>query len=143
MVAPRDLGEAFVGALHDALAADVDPRARGHLAVHRQPERLETPELVPRGPLGHEVGVGEQHPRRPLVGAKHADRLAGLDEQRLVAGQRAQRARDRVEGLPRARGAARAAVDDEIGGALGDVRVEVVVQHPHCRLLRPAAAGER
>src|SRR3954465_7416274 len=35
--APRDLREALVGALHDSLAADVDPRAGGHLAVHRQP----------------------------------------------------------------------------------------------------------
>ncbi|MNE48768.1 hypothetical protein D3C80_1432530 [compost metagenome] len=28
--------EGFVGALHDALAADVDPAASGHLAVHGQ-----------------------------------------------------------------------------------------------------------
>ena len=35
---PRDLGEALVGALDDPLAADVDPRAGGHLPVHRQPE---------------------------------------------------------------------------------------------------------
>ena len=27
-------GEGLVGALHDSLAADVDPRAGGHLAVH-------------------------------------------------------------------------------------------------------------
>ena len=50
-VAPaRDLGEALVGALHDALGADVDPRPRGHLPVHRQPEVLEPAELVPASP---------------------------------------------------------------------------------------------
>ena len=48
---PRDLREALVGALHDALAADVDPGAGGHLAVHRQPEVLEPAELVPGRPL--------------------------------------------------------------------------------------------
>ncbi len=89
--AAGDLGEALVGALEDALGADVDPRAGRHLAVHRQPGRLEPAELVPRRPVGHEVGVGDQHPRRPLVGAEHADRLARLDEHRLVVAERAQR----------------------------------------------------
>ena len=32
-------GEGLVGALDDALGADVDPRAGGHLAVHHQAER--------------------------------------------------------------------------------------------------------
>ena len=104
---PRDLGEALVGALHDPLAADVDPRAGGHLAVHRQPERLEPAELVPGGPLADQVRVRDQHARRPLVRAEHAHRLAGLDEQRLVVGERPQRAHDRVEGLPGARRLAR------------------------------------
>ena len=91
VAAARDLREALVGALHDALGADVDPRPGGHLPVHRQPEVLEAAELLPRRPLRHEVGVGDQHPRRPLVGAHHADRLARLHEQRLVALERAQR----------------------------------------------------
>ncbi len=112
--APRDLGEALVRALQDPLGADVDPRARRHLPVHRQPERLEPAELLPRRPFGHEVRVRDQHPRRPLVGAEHADRLARLHEQRLVVGERAKRRDDRVERLPRARRAPGAAVDDEI-----------------------------
>src|SRR3546814_8580581 len=33
MLAPH-LDKGFVGALHDALGADVDPRARGHLTIH-------------------------------------------------------------------------------------------------------------
>jgi hypothetical protein len=80
----RDRGERLVGALQDALGADVDPGARGHLAVHGQAELLEAAELLPGGPLRDQVGVGDQHPRRPLVGAQHADRLARLDQQRLV-----------------------------------------------------------
>ena len=35
-----------------------------------------------------------------------------------------------------------AAVDDELVGPLGDLGVEVVHQHPHRRLLLPAAAGD-
>ena len=83
-----DRGERLEGALQDALGADVDPRAGGHLAVHRQPEVLEPAELLPVGPVADQVGVGDQHPRRPLVGAHHADRLAGLHEQRLVVLER-------------------------------------------------------
>ena len=78
------LGEGLVGALDDALRADVDPAAGGHLAVHHQPLAIELVEHLPIGPFGHEVGVGDEHPRRVLVGAEHADRLARLDEQGLV-----------------------------------------------------------
>ena len=140
--AAGDLGEALVGALEDPLGADVDPRAGRHLPVHRQAGGLEAAELVPRRPVGHEVGVGDQHPRRPLVGAEHADRLARLHEHRLVVAERAQRAAHRVEGVPRAGGAAGAAVDDEVVGALGDLGVEVVLQHPERGLLRPAPAAQ-
>ena len=43
--------EGLVGALQDALRADVDPRAGGHLPVHREAELLEPAELVPGRPL--------------------------------------------------------------------------------------------
>ena len=91
---------------------------------------------------GHEVGVGDEHPRRPFVGAEHADRLARLDQQGLVVLQVPQRVHDGVEGVPAARRPARAAVDDELVGVLGDLGVEVVHQHPHGRLLRPALAAQ-
>ena len=39
-VLPRAGAERLVGALQDALGADVDPGAGRHLAVHRQPHRL-------------------------------------------------------------------------------------------------------
>src|SRR5690606_6011356 len=46
-------------------------------------------------------------------------------------------AHHRVEAGPVAGGLARAAVDDEFVGVLGDLRVEVVHQHPQHRLLLP------
>ena len=46
-----DRGEGLVGALDDALGADVDPRPGGHLAVHGQPEVLEPAELGPGRPV--------------------------------------------------------------------------------------------
>ena len=137
-----DGGERLVGALQDALGADVDPGAGRHLAVHGQPERLQPAELLPGGPLRHQVGVGDQHPRRPLVRAEDADRLARLHQQRLVAVQVAQRGDDRVERVPAAGRPARSAVDDQLIRMLGHLGVEVVHQHPHGRLLRPALAGQ-
>ena len=138
----RDGAERLVGALQDALGADVDPRARGHLAVHRQPGRLELAELLPVRPVANEIRVRDQHPRRPLVGAEHADRLAGLHQHGLVVLECAQRGDDRVERLPAARGATGAAVDHEILGMLGDLGIEVVHQHAQRRFLLPALAGD-
>ncbi len=141
-VPARELGERLVGALEDPLRPDVDPRARGHLAVHHQALPLELPEVLPVRPLADEVRVRDQDPRRPLVGAEHGDGLAGLDEQGLVVGEAAQLADDGVERLPAAGRAARAAVDDEVVGVLGDLGVEVVHQHPQHGLLLPAAGGQ-
>ena len=137
-----DRRKGLVGALQDALGADVDPGSRGHLAVHGQPQRVEPPELGPVGPLRHQIGVGDEHPRRPLVGAEDADRLARLHQQRLIVLQNPEAGYDGVEGRPAAGGLAAAAVDDELVGMLGDLRVDVVHQHPHGGFLRPCLAGE-
>ena len=138
----RDRAEGLVGALQDALGADVDPRAGGHLPVHHQALGLELAELLPIRPVANEIRVRDQHARRPLVGAEHADRLAGLHQHGLVVLESAQRPHDRVERLPAAGGAAGAAVDHEILGMLGDLGVEVVHQHPQCGLLLPTLAGQ-
>ena len=130
--------ERLVGALQDALGADVDPRTRGHLAVHGEPELLEAAELAPVGPVADQVRVGEEHAWRPLVRLHHADRFARLHEHGLVVLQRRERADDRVEAVPVARGLAASAVDDELVGVLRDLGVEVVLQHPERGLLRPA-----
>ncbi len=90
---PGDLGERLVSALHDPLGADVDPAPRGHLAIHHQALAVELMKVVPVGPGRHEVGIGDQHARRVGVGAKDADRLARLDQQRLVVVEPAQASR--------------------------------------------------
>ena len=137
------LGEGLVGALHDALGADVDPRAGRHLAVHEQALAVELVEVLPGGPLRHQVRVGQQHARRVGMGLEHADRLARLDQQRLVVVQFLQALEDAVEAGPVARGAADAAVDHQLLGALGHLGVEVVLQHAVGRLGQPGLAGER
>ena len=96
----RDGRKSFVRALEDALRTDVDPRPGGHLAVHSQAHRFEAPELVPGRPLGDEHRVGDEHPRRPLMGVEHPDRLARLDEEGLIAAEPLQLPHDRVERLP-------------------------------------------
>ena len=118
----RDGAERLVRALEDSLRADVDPRAGGHLAVHHQTGALELAEIVPGRPTTNEIAVRDEHARRPRVRAEHADRLPALDEQRLVVLETPQRIDDRVERFPAARRAARAAIDDEIVGSLGDFR---------------------
>ncbi len=137
MLAAR-LDEGFVGALHDALAADVDPAAGGHLAVHGQAFGVQFVEVFPGGPVRHQVGVGDQHARGVGVGFEHADRLAGLHQQGFVVFQRFQGFDDLVVALPVARGAADAAVHHQLLGVLGHLRIEVVHQHAQRRFGQPA-----
>lgn len=120
LLAPH-LGEGLVGALHDALRADIDPAAGRHLAVHHEPLAVELVEMLPGGPVRHEVGIGDQHPRRILVGAEDADRAARLHEQRLVGLERAERRHDPVEILPAAGGAADPAIDHQLVRTLGHI----------------------
>ena len=136
-----DGGERLVGALQDALGADVDPGARGHLAVHGQTELLEAAELLPGRPLRDEVGVRDQHARGPFVGSQDADGLAGLDKKGLVVVEVLRVADDRGVGVPAPGGAAGAAVDDELVGMFGDLRVEIVHQHAHRGFLGPSLAA--
>ena len=136
-------GERLVGALHDALTSDIDPAASGHLAIHGQAAVLELTEILPGRPRRHQQRVGNEHARRAGVGLKHSDRLARLDQQRLVVLERPQRLHDRVERLPVARRLSRSAVDDEIVRPLRDVGIEIVHQHPQRGFLRPPFAGQR
>ena len=49
-MAPGDRGQRLVGALQDALRADVNPRSGRHLAVHRQAAVFEIAEVLPSRP---------------------------------------------------------------------------------------------
>ena len=135
-------GEGLECALQDSLRADVDPRAGGHLAVHHQALAVELVEVLPRGPFAYEVGVGDDDARGHFVSGKDGDGLAGLDEQRVFRAEALEFADDGVEALPVARGAADAAVDDEVLRALGDFGIEVVHQAAEGGFLLPAFAAE-
>ena len=74
----------FVSALHDPLAADVDPRPGRHLPEHHQTGPVEFTKVFPGRPRRHQVRIGDQHPGRVLVRLEHADRLAGLHQKGFV-----------------------------------------------------------
>ena len=85
VMTPAHLDKRFIGPLHDALAADVDPRSGRHLAEHHQPLPVQFVEVIERRPVRHQVRIRDQHARRIGMGAENADRLARLHHQRLVA----------------------------------------------------------
>lgn len=136
------LHEGLIGALDDALRADIDPRAGGHLAVHGKTLLIQLVEVIPGRPVRHEIGVGDQHPRSILVRAEDADRLAGLDEEGLVFVEVLQCRDDAVEIGPGAGCAADAAIDDELVRIFGDIRVEIVHQHAERRFRQPALGAD-
>src|SRR5579884_697788 len=68
--------EGFIRALHNALAADVNPGTGGHLAVHGQPQFFETVKLIPIRPPADEVSICNQNARRFAVGADNSNRFA-------------------------------------------------------------------
>ena len=137
------LDEGLVGALHDALRADVDPRAGRHLAVHHQALAIEFVEVLPGRPVRHQVGVGDQHARRIDVG-RETRRPACRTGSAGFRRRRVRAATSRIASIafPVARGAADAAVDDELGRIFGDLGIEVVLQHAKRRFGQPAAAAE-
>ena len=138
-----DRRERLERSLEDPLRSDVDPRAGRHLAVHRQPERLEPAELLPGRPFRDEVGVRDQDPRSPSMRGHDPHGFARLHQERFVALEPLELADDRIERGPGAGGLPRAAVDHEVLGTLGDVGVQVVHQHPHRGFLLPALARDR
>jgi hypothetical protein len=137
-----DRSECLVGALHDALGADVDPRAGRHLPVHGQAEVFEAAELGPGGPVADEVGVGQQHPRCPLVGGEHPDRAPRLHQHRLVGLQRGQGGHHRIEAVPVAGSPSGTPVNHQIVWAFSVLGVEVVHQHPQWSLGGPLPGGQ-
>ena len=132
----------LVGALDDSLAADVNPRAGGHLTVHHQSQPVEMMEVFPGCPVRDEVAVGDQDARRVGMSAEDADWLSALHQERLIGFEPSQRCDDSVETFPVPRGPPDPAVDDKVFGALGDLRVEIVHQHPEGCFRQPTATAE-
>ena len=134
--------EGFVSPLHNALRADVDPGAGRHLAVHHQALLIQLVEVLPVGPVRHQIGIGDQHPRRIGVGLEHAHRLAGLHQQGFVVLQTLEHVQDGVVALPVAGGAADAAVHHQALRMLGHFRVQIVLDHAVGGLGQPALASQ-
>ena len=141
-VALGERGEGLERALQDALRADVDPASRGHLAVHHQALAVEFVKVLPVGPFADKIRVGNDHARGHVVGGKDGHGLAGLDQKGFIVAEMFEFAHDGVKAFPVARGAADAAVDDQVGGALGHVGIEVVHQAAQSGFLLPALAAE-
>src|SRR4029450_6625852 len=108
---PREFGKCFVGALKNALCANVDPTARGHLAVHRQSTVFKISEGVPVGPGRNQECVGDQYARGPGMCAEHCDRFSRLHDEGFVVLETTKRFDDRVEGGPASRRSPGATVD--------------------------------
>ena len=121
-VPAADRGQRLVGALQDALRADVDPAARGHLAVHRQAAVFEIAESIPGRPRRHEQRVGDQDARAPTdaCGTPRPVCPTARPASRRARGGAACRRSRRTP--PSCAPRARSAVDDQIVGPLGDRR---------------------
>src|SRR2546428_9638400 len=98
----RALGKGLERVLHDPRRADVDPGARGHLPIHDETLALELPEVFPGRPARNQERVRDQHARRIDVGLEDADRLARLDQQRLVVIELPEDRDQAIKGLPAA-----------------------------------------
>ncbi|CEJ64440.1 hypothetical protein [Citrobacter pasteurii] len=120
------LNEGFISPLHDALTADVDPAPGGHLAVHRQPFGVQFIKVFPGSPMRHQVGVGNQHARRIVMGFEHADRFAGLNQQGFIGFKFGQRLDDGVIALPVPRCTANPAVNHQLMRIFRHIRIQIV-----------------
>jgi len=121
--------EGFIGALDDPLGPDIDPAARRHLPVHHQAELIEFVEMIPVGPMRNQVGIGDQHARRVLVGAENADRFARLHQERFFIVQRLQGRCDTVEIVPGPRRAADTTINNEFMRFFRNLRIKIVHHH--------------
>ena len=137
-----ELGEGFVGALHDALAADVDPGACGHLAEHHQAFAIEHAEMIPIRPMRHQIGIGDENAGGVRMRLKNAHWLARLNQQGFVAVEPFQRRDDAIEAFPIPRRASDPAIDDQFARLFGNVGIEIVHQHAHGRFRQPGLCRE-
>src|SRR5208283_755506 len=62
-------GKGFVGPLEDTLRPDVDPGPCGHLTIHHETFLLQLVKVIPVGPAGHQIRVGDQNTRCPAMSA--------------------------------------------------------------------------
>jgi len=134
--------ERLIGALQDPLSADIDPGTGRHLTVHDEALASQLIEVLPSGPMRHEVGVGNQDARGIRMSLEDDHGFPRLDKKGLVFLKVLERIQNGVERIPGARSLPPAAVDYEILRPLGDLRIEVILNHPIGRFSQPGFAGE-
>jgi hypothetical protein len=109
--------------LKNALRANVNPGPGSHLPKHNQAFLVQDIEIILRCPMGHQVRICDQYARRVRVALENRHRFAGLNQQRLIIFQVAQRLEDSVKGFPIARGLSSPPIDHQILGAFGHFRI--------------------
>jgi hypothetical protein len=94
-----------------------------------------------RGPMRHQVRVGDQHARRIGVAFEDCHRLARLHQQ-VSSSSSSRSAQDGVKRFPTARCLPPPAVDDQVLRPFGHLRVEVVLDHAVHGFGQPGFAGD-
>ena len=132
--------EGFVGALQDALAADVLPRGGGHAGIDGQTLRAQPLEMLVGRPAPDQVAVRHHHQRPVGAGAENADRLAGLHDQRFAGVEPHQRVDGQAEALPVACGLGDRHVDNKRVLILGVF--EIIFEQAQNCFLPPSLAAQ-
>ena len=120
------LHKGFIGALHNALCSNINPGPGRHLTIHGQPLFIEFVKMVPCGPMGHQIGIGNQHARGVFVSFKHAHRFSRLHQKSLVLLERFEAVNDRIKILPAARRASNAAINHQFMGIFRHAGMKIV-----------------
>ena len=87
--------------------------------------------MIPGRPVRHQIGIGNQDPRRIGMGFKNPDRFAGLHQQGFINLKVFKGSNNLIVALPVPRRPANAAVDHQLFRGLGHLRIKVIHQHPH------------
>ncbi len=96
------------------------------LGVHDQTLGLQTAEIIPVGPRGYEVGVGQQDPWSIAMTANDTHRFAGLYQQGLVVLELLQGTENRIQCFVVPRRFASASVDNEVVRIFSHVGIQVI-----------------
>ena len=140
-VEPSRIQESDIGAVDDALRADVHPAAGGHLTVVDAAQRGQAMEIFRRVEHTDHQAVGDDCARRLRARREETERMPGADHQGLGVIHDLQVAFDQEVLHPVLADLARLTVCDQFVGVEGYVEVEVVVDH-HLHGLRLGDAAD-